>query len=128
LATAHRLTRRSKRPLGGIGDYFKPPRITGIVRDAYHGRIGDKIAIVADDDVGVLKLTVAIHDANTHALVESGEAVPVGEDCLEVSVHDAPAPLVRQAVGEESRQRVEDVGALAERRRPKWHGDGGWRR
>ena len=64
-----------------IGDFFNPPRITFINPAAYHGHVGEKIKVLATDDVEVMSVRVALRETSG-ALIEQGNAVKSGEDWL----------------------------------------------
>ena len=57
-----------------VGDYFNPPVVDEIDLSGYVGQVGGKIAIMADDDVQVTSLSVAIKSA-AGAVIEKGAAV-----------------------------------------------------
>src|SRR6185503_3841547 len=62
-----------------IGDYFTPPRVRIINVTGYHGHVGDKILILASDDVDVMSVSVALKEP-TGAVIEQGAAIKTGED------------------------------------------------
>jgi hypothetical protein len=62
-----------------IGDFFTSPQVRIINVSGYHGHIGDKILVLATDDVNVMSVHVALKDANG-TLIEQGAAIKTGED------------------------------------------------
>jgi hypothetical protein len=57
-----------------VGDYFKPPAIDDIDVSGYRGRVGDRILVMASDDVAVKEVTVAVRKADG-TVIEQGPAV-----------------------------------------------------
>jgi len=57
-----------------MGDYLSSPTVNAIDLSGYHGQVGELIKMRASDDVGVTKVSVALHAADG-ALLEGGEAV-----------------------------------------------------
>jgi hypothetical protein len=62
-----------------IGDFFTPPRITFINVSNYHGAVGQKIKVLAVDDVQVMSVRVELRET-TGVLIEQGAAIKTGED------------------------------------------------
>lgn len=58
-----------------VGDYLKPPVIEEIGLAAFNGQIGDRIVILASDDVGVMSVNVVVRQNSTAAVLEQGAAV-----------------------------------------------------
>ncbi len=58
-----------------IADFFNAPTITSIDATEYHGHVGDPILIVAEDDMGVVRVNVTLSDDDEGTLIESGQAV-----------------------------------------------------
>lgn len=56
-----------------IGDILKTPKVSTIDLSNYHGEVGDTIRIIAEDSVGVSRLTLSISDTTNSAVVESAE-------------------------------------------------------
>ncbi|MBN8657479.1 MAG: hypothetical protein J0M11_17245, partial [Anaerolineae bacterium] len=56
-----------------IGDILKSPVISTLDLSNYHGVAGDTIRIIAEDNVGVSRLTLSIHDVTDNDEVESAE-------------------------------------------------------
>lgn len=57
-----------------VSDFFSPPVVKAVDLTAYHGAIGDVIAVRAIDDFEVTGVTVAIRDA-ANVVLEQGAAV-----------------------------------------------------
>ncbi|MFT3770910.1 MAG: hypothetical protein QM820_36285 [Minicystis sp.] len=62
-----------------MADFFHPPEIQAIDLDGYHGAAGEKITIVAVDDVKVTEVGVILTDDNDN-VIEKGQAVVSPED------------------------------------------------
>jgi hypothetical protein len=56
-----------------MGDILRAPKISTIDLSQYHGEAGDTIRIVAEDSVGVSRLSLSITDVTSTQLVESAE-------------------------------------------------------
>lgn len=56
-----------------IGDILKSPLISTIDLTNYHGAAGDTIRIIAEDNVGVARLSLRIHDVTDNTEVEEAE-------------------------------------------------------
>lgn len=56
-----------------IGDILKSPLISTIDLTNYHGAVGDTIRIIAEDNVGVARLSLSIHDVTDNTEVENAE-------------------------------------------------------
>jgi hypothetical protein len=56
-----------------MGDYFHPPAIDAIDLPAYHGKIGDKITVLATDDLRVVSVHILIRSTGGSTL-EQGAA------------------------------------------------------
>lgn len=56
-----------------IGDILKSPFISTLDLSNYHGAAGDTIRIIAEDNVGVARLTLSIWDVTDNDEVESAE-------------------------------------------------------
>ena len=87
-----------------VGDYFKPPVVQKIDMSDYLGRIGDTIAVLADDDVAVKGVAVIVRRSDG-TILEQGPAelihdkwiyrattaVPIGQNLIvEVTATDWP--------------------------------------
>ena len=59
-----------------VGDFFRPPTVQKVDMSNYNGRVGDKIAIMADDDVAVRKVEVKVRKSDGTVL-EEGPAAPL---------------------------------------------------
>jgi hypothetical protein len=57
-----------------IKDYLCPPEILEINYSNYNGNVGDKIKVVAEDDVKVKSVTVTITD-KTGVMIETGPCI-----------------------------------------------------
>jgi hypothetical protein len=57
-----------------VGDYFKPPVVDEIDLASYAGQVGDKIHIMAHDDIEVFSVQVIIR-SSAGAILEQGAAV-----------------------------------------------------
>ena len=57
-----------------VGDYFNFPEVRKIDLSAFHGHIGDKIGIMAEDDVAVRKVDVVVRKSDG-TILEQGPAV-----------------------------------------------------
>lgn len=67
-----RLKNKDARSLA-VGDYFNPPVVHKIDVAGYKGLIGDKITIMADDDVAVRSVDVAVRKSDG-TILEQGPA------------------------------------------------------
>lgn len=56
-----------------IGDILKSPFISTLDLTKYHGVTGDTIRILAEDNVGVARLSLSIYDVTASEVVESAE-------------------------------------------------------
>ena len=56
-----------------IGDILKAPKVSTIDLSGFHGEAGNSIRIIAEDSVGVSRLTLSIFDATDNAVTESAE-------------------------------------------------------
>jgi hypothetical protein len=56
-----------------IGDILKAPKISTLDLSNYQGAVGDTIRIIAEDNVGVSRLTLSIRDVTENRPVESSE-------------------------------------------------------
>jgi hypothetical protein len=57
-----------------VGDFFRSPSVDDIDLSLYKGKIGEKVVIMADDDVEVLAVQVVIRN-QAGAIAEQGAAV-----------------------------------------------------
>ncbi|APR88464.1 hypothetical protein A7982_13813 [Minicystis rosea] len=81
-------------------DFFHPPEIREIDLDAYHGGVGDKITIVAVDDVKVAEVGILLTD-DDDTVIEKGKAVLSAEDphrWIYTATHAAPSASVKVVV------------------------------
>jgi hypothetical protein len=62
-----------------ITDYLKPPRIAEIDASDFSGRVGDKIRVVAFDEINVKQVTLTVTDPQGNVIEES-TCVPDGDD------------------------------------------------
>jgi hypothetical protein len=98
-----------------MGDFLNPPEVKEINLLGYHGAIGNKIGIVAEDDHGVVSVQVTIKDA-VGAVIEQGLAVPAA-DGWEYTAQ-AAAPIDQTiAVEAEATDHAAQQRALSE----PWH-------
>ena len=58
-----------------IGDILKAPEIDTVDLSKYQGAVGDTIRVLAEDNVGISRLTLSINDTTASQVVESGEKV-----------------------------------------------------
>ncbi len=58
-----------------IGDILKAPRVSTVDLSHYTGAVGDTIRVVAEDSVGVARLTLTIHDSTSGQDLETAEKV-----------------------------------------------------
>lgn len=58
-----------------IGDILGAPKIDSVDLSKYLGAVGDTIRVLAEDSVGVSRLTLSIYDTTASQVVESGEKV-----------------------------------------------------
>ncbi len=56
-----------------IGDILKAPKVSTIDLSNFHGEVGNTIRLIAEDSVGVSRLTLSIFDATDNAVTESAE-------------------------------------------------------
>ncbi len=56
-----------------IGDILKAPKVSIIDLTNFHGEVGDTIRILAEDSVGVSRLSLSIFDVTDNAVSESAE-------------------------------------------------------
>ncbi len=56
-----------------IGDILKAPKVSTIDLSNFHGEAGNTIRLIAEDSVGVSRLTLSIFDATDNAVTESAE-------------------------------------------------------
>jgi len=56
-----------------IGDIPRAPKISAVDLSNYHGEIGNTIRVLAEDSVGILRLSMSISDATSGQVVESAE-------------------------------------------------------
>jgi hypothetical protein len=54
-----------------IGDILSAPKIDTLDLSAYQGQVGDAIRVVAEDNVGIMRLELIIHDQTAQADLES---------------------------------------------------------
>lgn len=79
-------------------DFLSPPEIKSIDLEAYHGRPGDPIHVLAIDDVEVAEVGVLITDDENH-LIEMGKASRTDENrWTYVATRQAPGHHVRVIV------------------------------
>src|SRR6266508_1090902 len=57
-----------------MGDYLNPPTVDELDLYHYHGRVGDRIRITTQDDVGVVTVDVTL-TTNDCTTIEKGQAV-----------------------------------------------------
>ncbi len=60
-----------------VADYLKTPEFQYVDLDGYKGKVGDKIVIKANDDLGMASVNVSI-SAQDGSPIESGQAVEEG--------------------------------------------------
>src|SRR6185503_4138346 len=58
-----------------VGDFLNLPSVEQVDTTAYHGQIGDNIAIITTDDIGVVNVHVTITDDSNNSVLQSGNAV-----------------------------------------------------
>jgi hypothetical protein len=90
-----------------VGDYFRPPSVDDIDLALYKGKVGEKVAIIAADDVQVLSVHVIIRN-QAGVIAEQGDAVltagkwmytattalPIGQTAtVEVTAKDRPGNI-----------------------------------
>ena len=56
-----------------IGDILKAPVISTLDISKFEGKVGDTIRVVAEDSVGVARLSLSVHDVTAGQLVEAAE-------------------------------------------------------
>ncbi len=56
-----------------MGDIMKAPKIDTLDLSNYHGELGDTIRVVAEDSVGVSRLSLSISDVTSAQVLESAE-------------------------------------------------------
>ncbi len=56
-----------------IGDILKAPKVSTIDLSNFHGEVGNTIRLIAEDSVGVSRLSLSIFDATDNAVTESAE-------------------------------------------------------
>jgi len=61
-----------------IGDILKPPEIDNLDVSGYHGALGNPIHVLAEDNIGVARITLSITDDATGQVVESAEKLFTG--------------------------------------------------
>ena len=58
-----------------MGDIMGTPQIHTIDLSHYQGSVGDTIRVLAEDSVGISRLTLSVYDTTASQVVESGEKV-----------------------------------------------------
>jgi hypothetical protein len=58
-----------------VGDMLKAPEITGVDVSQYHGAVGDVIAVKAEDNMAVARVTATIRDETNAQVIETLEYV-----------------------------------------------------
>ena len=66
-----------------VGDKLKPPTITSVDVSQYHGAVGDVIAIKAEDNMAVARVTATIRDQANAQVIETLEYVPAVDELAE---------------------------------------------
>lgn len=56
-----------------MGDILKAPKVSTIDLTNFHGEVGNTIRIIAEDSVGVSRLSLSIFDTTSNAVVEVAE-------------------------------------------------------
>ena len=56
-----------------IGDILKAPVISTLDISKFEGKVGDTIRVVAEDSVGVARLSLSVYDVTASQLIESAE-------------------------------------------------------
>ncbi len=56
-----------------IGDILKAPKVSTIDLSNFHGQIGDTIRVIAEDSVGVSRLSLSIFDTTASQVSETAE-------------------------------------------------------
>ena len=56
-----------------IGDILKAPVISTLDISKFEGKVGDTIRVVAEDSVGVARLSLSVHDVTAGQLIEEAE-------------------------------------------------------
>lgn len=56
-----------------IGDILKAPKVSTLDLSKFEGKVGDTIRVIAEDSVGVARLSLSIHDVTASQLIESAE-------------------------------------------------------
>lgn len=56
-----------------MGDILKAPKVSTIDLSNFHGEAGDTIRIIAEDSVGVSRLTLSIFDVTDNVTRENAE-------------------------------------------------------
>lgn len=62
-----------------MGDIMKAPKIDTLDLSNYHGELGDTIRVVAEDSVGVSRLSLSISDVTSAQVLESAEMPTNGQ-------------------------------------------------
>ncbi|MBI5950935.1 MAG: hypothetical protein HY865_04710 [Chloroflexi bacterium] len=62
-----------------IGDILRAPKVSTVDMSNYHGEVGDTIRVIAEDSVGVSRLTLSISDVTSNQVVESAEMAMNGQ-------------------------------------------------
>lgn len=73
IAAVRRNRGQGNRYSRAIGDFMSPPEIHAVDASAYRGREGDVVEVSASDNVGVVRVEVAVLDA-TGQILEHGDA------------------------------------------------------
>lgn len=63
-----------------LGDFLKAPKIKSIDVSQYHGAVGDIIAIKAEDNVAVARVTATIRDQANAQEIETLEYLPAADE------------------------------------------------
>ena len=64
-----------------IGDFFNPPQVHVVDTSAYKGQVGDKIKVLASDDVEVMSVNIDIRETGG-TLIEQGAATKISEEWI----------------------------------------------
>ncbi|MFN8414390.1 MAG: hypothetical protein U0Z26_18560 [Anaerolineales bacterium] len=62
-----------------MGDILKAPKVSTIDLSGYQGMVGDPIRVIAEDSVGVCKLSLSVFDVTGNDMLESAEMAMNGQ-------------------------------------------------
>ncbi len=86
-----------------VGDILKAPTVPTIDLAGYHGVVGDPIRVLAEDNVGVARLTLVVHDITAALDLETAEkdlgtTVSTGVEWVYLTTAPLPDPSLRHEV------------------------------